>query len=209
MPNPTQLRRGNHNIRPISFSLRDMPSRHQPGAVQGRGLKGTIPTPCPPCSAAQTSDYLPLGKWVVHYPKLTRGRLELRTHTGGRVGKYNKEKELSPGLARLLRRMLREPGLRVDTSEFQDLGPEDQEFMARLLSDSCVQSRVALPEVEMSQDSQDLQRFEVLKGQIGAGNDSRELVAEFKGLLVRFVKKGWVGKAAAADVLAELVDAGY
>jgi hypothetical protein len=206
--NPSRVQRTHTRPPPLQRNKRvrfgvEMP--FQGGTIQGRGLGGRQQT----SSGARERQYVPLGKWAVNYPKLTQGRLEMRTHTGGRVAKYNKERELHPRLARVLRGLLSEPERGVDASEFRDLEPSDQEFMARLLTDSCVQDRVALPEVELSQDSQDLQRFEVLKGQIGAGNDSRELVAEFKTLLVRFVKKGWVAKAAAADVLAELVDAGY
>jgi hypothetical protein len=53
------------------------------------------------------------------------------------------------------------------------------------------------------------ERFEILKGQILAGNDSKELVKEFKVAMLKFVKEGRIPKREANEILYELMALGF
>jgi hypothetical protein len=48
-----------------------------------------------------------------------------------------------------------------------------------------------------------------LKGQISAGNDSKELIKEFKVMLVKFSNDGRIKKNEAREILLDLAAMGY
>jgi len=48
-----------------------------------------------------------------------------------------------------------------------------------------------------------------LKGQVMAGNDSKELIKEFKTMLLKFSNDGRIKKAEAREILLDLTALGY
>jgi hypothetical protein len=61
----------------------------------------------------------------------------------------------------------------------------------------------------LNKDGEEMNRFEILKGQIIAGNDNRELVKEFKTMLLKLSNEGRVKKAEAREILMDLTALGY
>jgi hypothetical protein len=49
----------------------------------------------------------------------------------------------------------------------------------------------------------------VLKGQVMAGNDNRELVKELKGLVLKFNNDGRLNKTAVREMLLDITSLGY
>lgn len=55
----------------------------------------------------------------------------------------------------------------------------------------------------------DIHDFEVMKGEILAGNDSSELIKKFKLHLVRLSKTGTLPRSEVQDIMEELIQLGY
>ena len=55
----------------------------------------------------------------------------------------------------------------------------------------------------------EIHQFEVLKGEIMSGNDSKALIKKFKILILKLANKGSLGKKEANDVLYTLLSLGY
>ena len=53
-----------------------------------------------------------------------------------------------------------------------------------------------------------MDHFNILKGEISAGNNNKELVKEFKLMLLKFVHEGRVPKRIAHEILIELAAQG-
>ena len=70
----------------------------------------------------------------------------------------------------------------------------------------CIES---IPAPRKSRDDQELNRFTILRGEILDGNDSKELVKEFKVLLLKMMNEGKIGKSAGREVLMDLISLGY
>jgi hypothetical protein len=64
------------------------------------------------------------------------------------------------------------------------------------------------PEKEMDEDAQRLHRWDVLRGEMAAGNNSKPLVAEFKVMLQAFAKEDRISKQECSGILAELAALG-
>jgi hypothetical protein len=66
-----------------------------------------------------------------------------------------------------------------------------------------------LPAPDKTKEEQEMNRFQILKGQIQAGNDNKELIKEFKVLLLKFINGGKIPKAQGMDIITELMAMGY
>ena len=60
----------------------------------------------------------------------------------------------------------------------------------------------------MDEDAQRIHRWDVLRGEMAAGNNSKPLVAEFKTMLLAFAKEERVSQRECSGILAELASLG-
>lgn len=159
-----------------------------------KGIQHTMPT------------YIPFGKFIINPNKLSRGILEVKTLNGGKINKYP-TKELSSNLTKVMRRILddRMP----DEYDFNEMDLEDQNFLYDLTKDAKINERLNIPTPKLSKEGEEMNKFEILKGQIQAGNDNREMVKEFKTMLLKLSNEGRVKKADAREILMDLTALGY
>ena len=60
----------------------------------------------------------------------------------------------------------------------------------------------------MSKAEADLNRFQILKGEIQAGNDNKQLVKEFKVMLMKFMNDHTIPLKQGRDILLEITSMG-
>jgi hypothetical protein len=150
--------------------------------------------------------YIPFGKYAINPSKLSSGIFEMKTLKGGGVKKYPIRK-LSSSLTKVVNRII--SGRGIDDYDFNEMDLEDQHFLYDLTNDAKINDRIQLPTPKRSKDGEEENRFEILKGQISAGNDNKDLVKEFKRMLVKFSDDGRIKKAEAREILLDLTAMGY
>jgi hypothetical protein len=150
--------------------------------------------------------YIPFGKYAINPSKLSSGVFEMKTLKGGKVNKYPVRK-LSPSLTKVMNRIV--SGRGIDDYDFNEMDLEDQNFLYDLTNDAKINDRIHLPTPKRSKDGEEENRFEILKGQIISGNDNKELIKEFKKMLVKFSDDGRIKKAEAREILMDLAAMGY
>ncbi len=150
--------------------------------------------------------YVPFGKFIINPNKLSRGICEVRSLSGGKLGKYP-DKQLSPSLTKIMRRIL--DNRMPDEYDYNEMDMNDQNFLYDLSRDAKINDRLNIPTPKLCKDGEEQNRFEILKGEIQAGNDNREMVKEFKHLLVRFSNDGRIKKNEAREILLDLTSLGY
>jgi hypothetical protein len=149
--------------------------------------------------------YVPFGKYIVNPNKLSSGVFEIKTMRGGMVAKYPL-KRLSPNLSKIMNRII--GGRMPDEYDFNEMDLEDQHFLYNLSNDAKIMDRIKLPTPKRTKDNEESNRFEILKGQIIAGNDNKDLVKEFKQMLVKFSNDGRIKKNEAREILLDLAALG-
>jgi len=95
---------------------------------------------------------------------------------------------------------------------YNDLGKLDEEekiYLNKLISRSELTDRISVPAPSKDQQEKDIHNFEVMRGQIMSGNDSQELVKQFKVLIRKLMRQGLLPKADVEDLLTTLLDLGY
>jgi hypothetical protein len=60
----------------------------------------------------------------------------------------------------------------------------------------------------MSKKEADLNRFQILKGEIQAGNDNKQLIKEFKVMLMKFMNDHTIPLKQGRDILLEITSMG-
>jgi hypothetical protein len=94
-------------------------------------------------------------------------------------------------------------------SDLEELSEEDKLLLSRISSTTKLGSKLSLPTPNKSKNEKEEHRFQVLKGQILAGNDSPQIVKELKTLLMKFMNDRRLCKTEVLSILETLVSMGY
>jgi hypothetical protein len=89
------------------------------------------------------------------------------------------------------------------------LDEEEKEYLHKIVSRSNMMDKLSIPAPSKDQQEKDIHQFEIMKGQIMSGNDSKEMVRKFKLLTRKLSKQGLLPKADVEDINDVLTDLGY
>lgn len=173
---------------------------------KGRGIKGRglvkRKTPAERSSGYEKpKPYRQFGRYLVHAPKLEEGILMIKTPAGAKI-KELPSQHITPELKKVLRVMAK--GEQPSFAHCQGLGVEDQSKLHHIIRHS--QFGMELPDRD---EDKEINQFEILKGEIQAGNDNKELIKKFKGMLIRFTREGRIPRRECNEVLEELLHLGH
>lgn len=150
--------------------------------------------------------YVPFGKYVIHKHKLTGGILQIRTVKGGSIPKIP-TLGISPVLGKIIKKMM--GGALPTYDEMTSLNDEEKNTLYKVFKLSQVDKTDLLPSPDKTKEEQEMNRFQILKGQIQAGNNNTELIKEFKCLLLKFISGGKVPRGQGMEIMCELMSLGY
>jgi hypothetical protein len=177
-------------------------SRRQDAMKQRRMIVGTGYT----SSTRPSTSLLPFGKYAVSNSQLDKSKLALKTQKNNAVRKYPLK-----GISRELATVVRHIGNNkaFDVSSLDDT---EKEFLYNLVDYAEVE--VNLPKIKgggagVPCEDKDLHRFQVLKGTVLAGNNSKEVVDELKTLIVRMMNEDRIGRKEGQTILTDLVSLGF
>jgi hypothetical protein len=148
--------------------------------------------------------YVQFGRYMIHHPKLKDGILQLRTPKGGAIKALPTE-YLSPRVKDMMITMVGNGSPSLE--DFHRLSADEKEKLHHITRHSQYE-KVSIPKGNMDKEEQELHRFTILKGEIMAGNNNRQLLKEFKTMLMKFVGEGKVPRRQANEILSELAKEG-
>jgi len=94
-------------------------------------------------------------------------------------------------------------------SEMESLSDEDKQTLCTISSATKLGNKLSLPTPNKDKNEKEEHRFQLLKGQILAGNDSPQIVKELKTLLMKFMNDRRLSKTEVLSILETLVSMGY
>ena len=150
--------------------------------------------------------YIPFGKYVIHKHKLTGGILQVRTIKGGAIPKLP-TLGISPALGGIIKKMV--GGGLPTYDEMNALNEDDKNTLYKVFKLSNIDKVDMLPSPDKTKEETEMNRFQILKGQIQAGNDSAELIKEFKRMLMKFISGGKIPRGQGMEIVCELLALGY
>jgi len=187
-------------------------SSSQPAGNAGRGLakaprvrknrlahliEGVVEKPKP---------YVPFGRFVIHRYDLDSGKLNMKTPKGAVIKEIPSQK-ISQGLAKIFQSLGK--GLLPDYDKVNGLKDEDKEVLHKVITHSRMTDKVSVPTPKSkTTEEQMADRFDILKGEIVAGNDNPKIVKEFKVMLMKLINTGRIPRREAHEILTDLASMG-
>lgn len=171
--------------------------------IMGYGLKIDRTTQ----GAPEQKSYVGLGKHFIHRHKLMHdGILQIRRKSGTTLNHLPTQK-ISKPLSIILIKLIGN-----DNPSFEDmqkLEDNDKSLLNKIIKHSRIDDRLMLPTPERTEEEQEWNRFQVLVGEMQAGNNSPELVKELKGLLLKMAHTNRLPKGQVREILLDLTAMGH
>lgn len=180
---------------------------------KGRGIKGKgVGKVIPQGSALHRVDkydkpkpYKQFGRHIIHRRKLDDGIMMIKYPSGAKHPDMPTQK-ISEGLTKVLKEMA--DGRMPQYHHFEGLGVKDKELLHHIVRHTQFQD-LQVPPPDKEALDKELDRFEILKGEIEAGNDNKELIREFKVMLMKFMRQGRIPKAQVNEIMEHLLMMGH
>jgi len=174
--------------------------------IMGCGLARKRPSKLPPrveggMKATHLSNF---GRYTIDLSKLDKGLAHFKTNDG--KGAVVKMHRVSNPVANVLKKIA--GGSLPDYEDIASLNDDEKTYMSDLMDKSRLNDKIKIPSPAKSKLQKETDRFEILKGQILSGNDSKELLKEFKLLLLKLTKEKRIPKAECNEILYELMAVG-
>jgi hypothetical protein len=174
-------------------------SKKRVGRPRGSGIVKVKPPPKP-------ANYIGFGINEIHQIKLNDGILKIRRNTKSNYMDMP-ARRISKNLQGVIKTMI--GGGMPKYEELGKLDEDEKEYLHKIVSRSNMMDKLSIPAPSKDQQEKDIHQFEIMKGQIMSGNDSKEMVRKFKLLTRKLSKQGLLPKADVEDINDILTDLGY
>lgn len=180
------------------IGLHGMGIKKRRGRPRGSGLPKQEPIKIP--------NFVGFGINEINQKQLKNGIVKIRRNTRTNYPDMP-SKHVSPKLQSILSSIV--GGGVPNFNDLNSLDNEEKDYLHKLVSRSNLEDRLSIPAPTKDQQEKDLNSFEIMKGQIMAGNDSQELVKKFKLLIRKLSKQGLLPKNDVEDIIDLLLTLGY
>lgn len=150
--------------------------------------------------------FVKLGRYLINRNKLNNGIMSVKLPSGGSIGGIPAIR-ISNNLKDIFSKII--GGNIPAYDDINKLTEPEKQYLYTVAKKSNILDKFTIPTPSKDQQEKDIHKFEVLRGQIMAGNDNKDLIREFKLLVVKLSKSGDLPKKEASDILEELVLLGY
>jgi hypothetical protein len=174
--------------------------------MRGRGLgKSRAKTPVEKSNGYEKPvQYTQFGRYLIHHPKLKQGILQLKTPKGGAIKALPTE-YLTPRLKDVMITLVGNGSPSLES--FDRLTADEKDKLHHITKHSQYE-KVSIPRGHLDKEDQMLHKFTILKGELMAGNNNKQLLKEFKSMLIKFVEDGRIPRRQAHEILLELAREG-
>jgi hypothetical protein len=177
--------------------------------LQGLGIgSGIKPTPKKKMivgkglSVKQTPSYIQYGKYAIHLPQLEQQDiLNVKYKSLGNIPKY-KPIAVSDVFRDFILDLL--DNGKVNPRVYNQIENAERKYFEEMSMGAGVWNSLGLERTTTSNDEQERNRFEILRGEYMAGNNSPKLITELKRLLIKMMSDGRIKKSQGTELLIEL-----
>jgi hypothetical protein len=146
--------------------------------------------------------YAPIGNYYINLQKLKDDIITCCRPSGKNLNTW-KSRRVSLPLANVIRKLVNKGKPSFD--EMSELSEEDK----HILGDFIRKAKLEIDIPNSKIDREDLNQFEIMKGEIMSGNDSTELIKKFKLLIIKLTHQDRLPKGQAKEILMDLAQIGY
>ena len=172
--------------------------------MKGKGVSVKKPVQRMQGEYVKPKAYVQLGRYLLNIQRLKECILMIKTPSGLAIPELPTEK-ITEDLSVIINDIREGRTLNID--KLNSLSDDDKKKL-KLIVKKC-QLDISVPNPDLTKEQQENRRFEVLRGEIIAGNDSEKIAKELKTLIVKFVHDGRLPRRQAHEILLDLSAMGY
>jgi hypothetical protein len=151
--------------------------------------------------------YYKFGRWLVNLHKLNgEGIFVVRRPSGSGIAEFPSIK-VSEKLGNVFKKMIK--GGSLTYSDINGLTEAEKIYLHKVSSKAQIVDKFDIPAPPKEEVDKEIHTFEVMKGEILAGNDNAELIKKFKLLLVKLMRTSKINRKQGYEILEELAELGY
>ena len=154
----------------------------------------------------KTRPYKQFGNYLINTHKLDQNIVMIR-HASGKVHKDLPTHKVSQNVANIVKSVA--GGLMPHYDHIAGLSKPEQEQLHKTFSICKVEQNPIPKPMMKSADKAEMDRFDILRGQVLAGNDNKTLVRELKVLIMKLMLEKKLPRREATEVLVELTSMGF
>jgi hypothetical protein len=145
--------------------------------------------------------FVPFGRFIIHKNQLDKDIVSIRRPAGSSVGTLPASR-VSRKLGGMLRKII--GGGVPSFDELNSLDDEEKAFLHKVAKETRIDDKISIPTPQKDEEDKLINEFEILRGQIVAGNDNAELIKKFRIALVKMGNKGLIPKAQMKELLIDI-----
>ncbi len=149
--------------------------------------------------------FLPFGKYQIDLKKLKGGKLQFRSKKGYFV-KGLENKNLTPNMKIIIDKFI--SGRNIEYEDVNRLNDNEKNYLSQIAEKCSIDDRLKIPSPKLTEIQSDINKFNILRGQLMAGNDNKEMVKDFKLLLLKLSNTGHIDKKESNEVFRMLLNLG-
>lgn len=177
------------------------------GRPKGCGIKKTFDDYKDPDAGIKSkTPFISFGKHFINNNKLQDGVISLRHKSGAGLPNFPSRK-VSQNLSSIIKTIV--GGGMPSYNDVDKLSDEEKNYLHQISKKSDLTQMLAIPTPSKDKMEKDFNQFEIMKGEIMAGNDSKDLIKKFKVLLLKLVNTGQLPKQQVQEIMTELLEMGY
>ena len=169
--------------------------------VSGKGMRGSGVIGIRP-----TERFVPFGRYVINNHRLNNDVVAIKRPAGSCIKDFPSCR-VSPKLGKVIRKIV--GGNIPAFEEFEDLNDNERNYLYKIAKSANILERLSIPAPNKDEEEQMLNQFEIMKGEIIAGNDNKEMIKKFKILLMKLAENKMLPKSQVRDILFDLTNYGF
>jgi hypothetical protein len=154
----------------------------------------------------QGHTHVPFGKYIINKNRLDDDIFSFK-HVKGYGVKGYPSKKISRNLSNVIKTII--GGGVPKFNELSNLSEDEKNYLHTVSSKAGIMDKLSVPTPSKDSMEQDIHQFNVMKGEILAGNDSSVLIKKFKLLLLKLSKNGSLPKRECQEIMEDLIQLGY
>ena len=149
--------------------------------------------------------FVQFGKYLLNRHKLDENILMVRRPCGGGINDLPTELISNP-LVHIMKTL--SGGGLPSYENIADLSHADKLKLHKVVKHTRFE-KISVPHPQKTDNQKEMDRFDILKGEIMAGNDNKTIVKEFKVLVMKFIQEGRLPRRQGHEILTDLTSMGF
>ena len=153
-----------------------------------------------------TAKFVPMGRHLININQLDKDIIAIKRKKGSVINTLPSQR-VTRKLGGVIRKII--GGSLPTFDELNDLDDEEKLYLSKVASETQIGGKLSIPTPKKTSEEQDINQFEILRGQILAGQDNPDVVRQFKSIILKLSNKNLIPKAQVRDLLLDLTTLGH